>query len=93
MVSCLPRLDGDLELGAHAVVGSNQDRVLEAGPLQVEQRAEAAEVGIRAGPPRRLGERLDGLHQRVAGVDVDAALAVGEGRRGARICARAWVHL
>ncbi len=74
-----PRLDGDLELGAHAIVGRDQDRVLEAGPLQVEQRAEAAEIGIRAGPPRCLGERLDGLHQRVAGIDIDAALAVGDG--------------
>ena len=41
-------LDGDLQLGADAVVGGDQDRVLEAGPLEIEQRAEAAEVGIGA---------------------------------------------
>jgi len=32
----LPRGDGDLELGADAVIGSHQDRVLEAGALEVE---------------------------------------------------------
>ena len=40
-------LDGDLELGADAVVGGNQDRVREAGRLEIEQRAEAAEIGVR----------------------------------------------
>ena len=75
----LPRGDGDLELGADAVVGGNQDRVLEAGPLEVEQAAEAAERRICAGAQGRLGEGLDGLDQGVADVDVDAGIAVGEG--------------
>ena len=46
-------VDGNLELGADAVVGGNEDRVLEAGGLEIEQRAEAAEIGVRARPPRR----------------------------------------
>ena len=43
-------LDGDLELGADAVGGGDEDRVREAGRLEIEQRAEAAEVGVRARP-------------------------------------------
>ena len=43
-----PGLDGDAELGAHAVIGGNQDRVLEAAGLQVEQPAEAAQRRIGA---------------------------------------------
>ena len=49
-------LDGELQLGADAVGGGDQDRVGEAGGLQVEQRAEAADAADRAGPrwwPRR----------------------------------------
>ena len=79
MRAVLPRGDGDLELGADAVVGGNQDRVPEAGPLEVEQAAEAAERRICAGAQGRLGEGLDGLDQSVANVDVDAGIAVGEG--------------
>ena len=73
-------IDGDLELGADAVVGRHQDRVLEAGGLEIEQGAEAAEVGIRAAPPGRPRQRLDGLHQGIAGVDVDARVAIGDRR-------------
>ena len=68
--------DGDLELGADTVGGGDQDRVLEAGRLQIEQRAEAAEAGLGAGPRRRLGERLDRLDQGVAGIDIDPGIAV-----------------
>ncbi len=35
--------DGDLQLGAHAVGGGDQQRVGVAGRLQVEQRPEAAQ--------------------------------------------------
>jgi hypothetical protein len=78
----LADVDGDLELGADAVGGADQDRVLEAGGLQVEQRAEAAQAGIRAGAAGGLGERLDGLDQRLAGIDVDAGIAVGQALLG-----------
>ena len=76
----LAGIDGDLQLGADPVIGGDQDRVLEASPLQVEQGPEAAEVDIRAGTPRGAGQRLDGLHQGVAGIDVDTGIAVGDGR-------------
>ena len=72
-------LDGDLELGADAVVGGDQDRVLVAGRLEVEEAAEAAEVGAGPRPARRLHQRLDGLDQRIAGIDVDAGITVGDG--------------
>jgi hypothetical protein len=72
----LAGLDGDFELGADAVGGRDQQRVAQAGRLQVEQRAKAAEPGIGAAPPRRPRQRLDGLDQGIAGVNIDARLAV-----------------
>ena len=48
-------LDRDLELGADAVGGGDQDRVLEAGGLEVEQAAEAADLGIGARRARWRG--------------------------------------
>ena len=73
-------VDGDLELGANTVVGSDQDRVLEAGRLEVEQTAKTADVGVGAGPPRGGDERLDRPHQCIASVDVDAGILVSYGR-------------
>jgi hypothetical protein len=60
-------IDGDLELGADAIVGRHQDRVLEAGGLEIEQGAEA-EVAPAA-PPVDC-QRLDGSPG-IAGVDVE----------------------
>ena len=80
IVSCWPRVDGDLQLGADAVGGRDQDRIAETGALQVEQAAKTAEVRIGAGPARRPRQRLDQLDQPVARVDVDAGVAVGDGR-------------
>ena len=48
----LAGLDGDLQLGADAVGGGDQQRVVVAGGLQVEQGAEAAQTRIGAGPRR-----------------------------------------
>ena len=45
-----PGFDRELELGADAVVGRDQQRIAIAGRLQVEEAAEAAELGIRARP-------------------------------------------
>ena len=76
MVRMAAGIDRDLELGADAVIGGDQDRILEAGGLEVEQAAEPADLGIGAGPPGRADGRLDGFHKGVAGVDVDARLLV-----------------
>ena len=44
----------------------------------LDQRAETADAAQHFGAHRALGERLDALDQRVARVDVDAGIAVGE---------------
>ena len=71
------RLDGDAQLGADAVVGGDQHGIAKARRSQVEQAAEAADLGIGAGTAGRPHQRLDGLHQGVARVDVDACGGVG----------------
>ena len=71
-------LDRDLDLGADAVGGGDQDRVLEAGRLEVEQAAEAADLGVGAGPRGGAHHRLDQIDQPVARVDIDARIGVSE---------------
>ena len=39
-------LDRDLDLGANAVGGGHQDRIGKTGPLEVEQAAKAADLGV-----------------------------------------------
>ncbi|MPM93357.1 hypothetical protein SDC9_140494 [bioreactor metagenome] len=74
-------LECQLELGAHAVGAAHQHRLLVAlGHL--EQRAEAADAGHHAFAQGFLGQRLDALDQRVARVDVDASVFVGNGSGG-----------
>jgi hypothetical protein len=72
----LARSDRDLELGADAVGGGDENRILVAGCLEIEESAEAAEACRGAGAGRRPGERLDCFDQGIAGVDVDASSAV-----------------
>ena len=78
IVSWIAGLDGDLELGADAVIGGDQHGIAEARRLQVEQAAEAADLGLGAGPPRRADQRLDLLDHAVAGIDVDAGFGIGQ---------------
>ena len=75
----LPRIDRELQLGADAVVGGDEQRVVEPGRLQVEEAAESAEVGVGAGATRRTGERSNGTDQRIAGVDRDTGLRISIG--------------
>jgi hypothetical protein len=69
--------DGDLELGADAVRCGDQDRIGIARLTEIEQGAKSAQSRRRAGPCGGLGERLDGLDQGSAGVDVDSGLTIG----------------
>ena len=71
-------LDGELELGADAVGGGDEQRVLEAARLEVEQAAEAADAAQQAGARRPGRERADRAHQGIASIDIDAGVAVGE---------------
>ena len=72
------RVDGDLELRADAVVGGDEHRIGEARGLQVEQAAEAADLAVRAWTARRTDSRLDLLDEQVAGIDIDARVAIGQ---------------
>ncbi len=73
-----PGLDSDLDLGADAIGGGHQDRILEARRLEVEQAAEAADLSIGAGARGGAHHRLDHVDQAVAGIDVDPGIGVGE---------------
>jgi hypothetical protein len=80
--------DRDLQLGADAVRRRDQDRVAEAGGLEVEQCAEPAQPGIGAGSGRGARQRLDRLDKGVAGVDIDAGLTVLFARYGVLVRSR-----
>ena len=71
-------LDRDLDLGTDAVGGGHQDRILEAGGLEVEQAAKPADLGIRARTGRRAHHRLDQIDQTIAGIDIDARICISE---------------
>ena len=71
-------VDGDLDLGADAVGRRHQHRVLEAAALEVEQPAEAPDLGVCAGAGGGAHQRLDQVDHPVAGIDVDAGLRVGQ---------------
>ena len=73
-----PGLDGDAQLGAHAVIGGDQDRVLEPAGLEVEQSPEAAQGRIGALAAGGPGERLDRLHQGVSGGNVHPGIGVAD---------------
>jgi len=70
--------DGDLQLCADSICGGDQQRVEEAGGLEIEEPAESAQRGRGAWPRRGLGQGLDGLDQSVAGIDVDAGVLVAD---------------
>jgi hypothetical protein len=70
------------QFGAHAVGGGNQDRIEKSSRLQVEPRAEAPEASRGAGPRRGLGQGLDRLDKRRAGIDIDAGIAIAAGVYG-----------
>ena len=71
--------DGDLELGADAVGRGDENRILEPRGFQIEQPAEAAQIGVRTGPARRFRCGRDARNEFLAGVDIDTGSLVGEG--------------
>jgi hypothetical protein len=75
--------DGELELGADAICGGDEQGIAIAGGLEIEEGAEAAEPGGAAGARGGAGKRLDRLDQGIAGIDVDAGRFVGPGVRPA----------
>ena len=76
----------ELELGADAV-GPGDEHRLAVALRQLHQCTESTDAGQNLRPQRALGERLDGIDQAVAGIDVDARIAIrkrsaGDARRG-----------
>jgi hypothetical protein len=72
------KLDCKLELGADAVIGGDEQGVVIARRLQIEEAAEAAKLGIGAGARGRSCKRADCLDQRIAGGNRDAGIGISE---------------
>ena len=71
--------EGDLELGADAVCGGDQDGLREFLEVEGEEAAEAADFGEHMLVEGLAREHLDALLGAVAGGDVDAGVGVGDG--------------
>jgi hypothetical protein len=69
-----------VQLRADPVGAGDEHRLAEA-LADLDQCAEAADAGQHLRAQRPLRERLDPFDERIAGVDVDAGLAIGKGRR------------
>ena len=71
-------IDGDAQLGAHTIGGGHQNRVGVARILEIKQRAKAAQARHHAGARSAFCGRLDPLDQRIACVNINARLGVGD---------------
>ena len=71
-------INGDAQLGADAVSCSHQNRVGEARRLQIKQRAEATQARHRAGAVGTFCGRFDPFDQRVACININACIGIGQ---------------
>jgi peptidoglycan/xylan/chitin deacetylase (PgdA/CDA1 family) len=71
------QLEGQLQLGADAVGAGDQHR-LPVFLRDLEEGAEAADAGHHLGAQGASGERLDAFDEGIAGIDVDAGIAIGK---------------
>eukprot|EP00968_Pinguiococcus_pyrenoidosus_P005493 scaffold358_cov256-Pinguiococcus_pyrenoidosus.AAC.4 len=71
------------QLGADPVGRPDENRIFAAiaGCVQVEEAAEATEIGIASWSPSSLARWLDPLHQEVPSIDVDASVLVAKADR------------
>ena len=69
--------NGDFQLCAHAVIGGDQNRVLEIAGGQIEQPPKPPK-SLSAPGGVLLCQRCDGTHQRIARINVDAGLGIGQ---------------
>ena len=89
---CSAQLEGDLELGAHAVGRADEDGVLPALQVEPEERAKAADSAQHVAVKGLLRQVLDAVLGAVATADVNASIGVGYGfgfgfvRHGAAFC-------
>ena len=72
-------LEREPQLGAHPVRAGNEYRFAILFHVQLEQRAKTAESREHFGTPGAARDALDIRDQRIAGVDIDARILVGEG--------------
>jgi len=72
----LTAIEGDSQLGSHAVRRRDQYRIAEAGRLQIEQPAEPAQRRIRTGAGGHSRQGLYRFDESISGVDIDARIAV-----------------
>ena len=84
-------IDGNPELGAHAVIGGDEHRILEAAGGKIEKPAETAQGRIRACPFRRCRQRPDHSHEFVSGIDIDTGLRIAIAVRA--VLRGAWGHV
>lgn len=66
------------ELRANAIRSTDQNRVLVARRLEVEDAAKASDLCVRARSAGCTDERFNGFNKGVSGVDGDACLCVGQ---------------
>jgi len=72
-------IDGESQLGADAVGARDEHRSAIAIHRQLEEPPESAQLRDDARSSGAPGERLDVLDETIAGVDVDAGIAIGQG--------------
>ena len=70
------------QLCADTVRSADEDRVFVPGGLQVEHAAESTDLCIRTRATCCADVRLDCLHQRIAGINRDTCLGIGQALRG-----------
>ncbi len=71
-------LEGELQLGAHAVYAGDQHRVLELLLVHLEQPAVAADLAQHVLVEGAVGEILDALLGTISPLDVNAGVGVGD---------------
>ncbi len=77
-------LDGELELGAHAVGAGHEHGSAVAIQRQFKQAAETAEAAKNLRAVGAGDGRLDAFHEGGAGIDVDTGIPVGQAGFGGR---------
>ena len=71
-------VDGNFQLGADAIIGSHQQRVAIAGRRQVKNAAKTADRSVCTGAAGRCNKGFDGMHQGIAGININAGIGIGE---------------
>ena len=71
--------EGDLQLGAHAVGGADQDRLLPALRVHPVQRAKAADAAQHVAVKGLLRQELDAILGALATAEINSRIGIGHG--------------